>query len=94
MGEAKTKGGMGSRDSHSFNKALLAKQGWRLLQEPNSLVGRTLKVKYFKECSFLEAKKGSRSSLAWQSIYAARGLLMEGLQWSVGTGKLIKNLGR
>jgi ribonuclease HI len=90
MGKTKTNGGMGFRDIHSFNKALLAKQGWRLMQESSSLAGRILKAKYYKSCSFLEAKKESRSLFAWQSILAARSLLVEGLCWRVGDGRTIK----
>jgi hypothetical protein len=90
MGIAKSRGGMGFQDLHSFNKALLAKQGWRLMQEPDSLVGTVLKAKYFKNVSFLEAKKGSQASYAWQSILAARDILNEGMHWRIGNGKSVK----
>jgi hypothetical protein len=46
LGFSKSKGGMGFRDLRCFNKALLAKQGWRLIQNPHSLAGSILKAKY------------------------------------------------
>jgi hypothetical protein len=51
MGFAKDQGGMGFRDLMAFNKALLAKQWWRVVQEPDSLVGCILRAKYFPRVS-------------------------------------------
>jgi hypothetical protein len=42
----KKQGGMGFRDLREFNKALLVKQVWRLLKNPNSLVAIIYKAKY------------------------------------------------
>jgi hypothetical protein len=38
MGRSKTTGGLGFRDLIMFNKALLVKQCWRLIQNLDSLI--------------------------------------------------------
>lgn len=81
----KSKGGLGFHDIVSFNKALLAKQGWRLLSRPNSLLATVLKSKYYPHSSFLEAKLGSMPSFTWRSIIGAQDLLKSGVKWKVGT---------
>ena len=53
---------MGFRDIRSYNLAMLAKQGWRLLQEKNSLLYSCFKAKYFSRCEFLKAKDCQNSS--------------------------------
>ena len=60
----KEKGGMGFRDLKAFNLALLAKQGWRILTNQNSLVHRIFKAKYFAKNTFLVAELGRRPSYA------------------------------
>lgn len=60
--QAKTKGGLGFRDLSYFNQALIAKQGWRILHNPDSLMAKILKAKYFKGAGFMDAKLGSNPS--------------------------------
>ncbi|KAL0357982.1 UNVERIFIED_CONTAM: putative mitochondrial protein [Sesamum calycinum] len=71
-------GGLGFRSLKNFNLALLVKQGWRLLTQPNTMLSRVLKAKYFPHCSFWEASKGSRPSLTWRSLLATKEILREG----------------
>jgi hypothetical protein len=81
---------MGFRDLHLFNKALLARQGWRLLHHPQSLVCRILKAKYFPHTSFLEAQVSGNVSYIWRSICEARHVLRDGLRWRVGMDLILK----
>ena len=80
---------MGFRDLKAFNLALLAKQGWRILQQPNSLVHRVYKAKYFPKKTFLDAQVGRRPSFVWRSILAARDIIKKGSQWCIGNGQRI-----
>jgi hypothetical protein len=87
MSIPKSKGGMGFRDFNCFNKALLAKQFWRLWCSPDSLVSRIMKAKYYAQSSVLEAKIGSKPSFAWQGILGSCDLVKEGLFWKIGNGE-------
>jgi hypothetical protein len=80
---------MGFRDLGTFNEALLAKQGWRIMTEPNSLMANVLKAKYFPHDHFLKAKQGHRPSYAWQCILKASWILKKGCIWLVGNGSRI-----
>lgn len=85
----KEEGSMGFHHLSSFNIALLAKQGWRLLSNPNYLLARTLKARYFKDSDFLNSSMGSFPSFTRQSIWVARGLLLKGLGWRIGNGQKV-----
>ncbi|KAL6184476.1 hypothetical protein ACLB2K_045877 [Fragaria x ananassa] len=90
LGKTKEEGGLGFRDLHQFNMSLLAKQCWRLVEEPNSLWASVLKAKYFPNCGFLEATKGYRASWSWASLIEARDLVFQGCCWQVVNGKSIQ----
>lgn len=64
----KSEGGLSFHELVSFNKALWAKQGWRLLESPNSLEAHMVKARYFPTFDFLNAQAGSAPSYTWLSI--------------------------
>lgn len=68
LGERKSCGGLGFRDLEAFNLALLAKQIWRVLGNPNSLAGTILKSKYFSSLDILKARQGHNPSNLWRSL--------------------------
>ncbi|KAH1122314.1 hypothetical protein J1N35_005474 [Gossypium stocksii] len=77
---------MGFRDLSLFNKALLAKQVWRLLTQPDCLLSKVFKSRYYPFSDILSAKIGSYHSLTWRSFCCARDLFDDGLLWRIGNG--------
>ncbi|KAK5836891.1 hypothetical protein PVK06_012696 [Gossypium arboreum] len=77
---------MGFRDLSLFNKALLAKQVWRLLTQPDCLLSKVFKSRYYPYSDILSAKTGSYPSLTWRSICGARDLFDDGLLWRIENG--------
>lgn len=62
MSLAKFEEGLGFRDLYNFNLALLAKQSWRILNNPHALWVKLLKARYFPDCDFKDATLGHRPS--------------------------------
>nr|XP_023912601.1 uncharacterized protein LOC112024185 [Quercus suber] len=89
MCRSKLHGGMGFRNIQAFNLAMLAKQGWRILTNPNSLMARVFKAKYFPFDDVLNSKKGSNPSYAWRSIHNSLDVIRKGTRWRVGNGRRI-----
>ncbi|XP_019176856.1 PREDICTED: uncharacterized protein LOC109172161 [Ipomoea nil] len=83
----KSKGGLGFKKLHEFNIALLAKQGWRLLIHPESLVSRLLKARYYPTTDFMGAPLGNNPSFISRSIHAGKKVLELGIGRRVGDGR-------
>jgi ribonuclease HI len=57
------------------------------MTEPDSLLAKVFKAKYFPTCHFLQAKQGRRSSYSWQSIMKASWILKRECIWLIGNGQ-------
>ena len=68
---AKKEGGMGLQDLRAFNLAMLAKQGWRLMHEKESLFYKCFSARYFPRSHFLDVVESPNCSYVWRSIVAA-----------------------
>lgn len=85
----KEEGGLGFKQLVFFNQALFAKQAWRIIAFPDSLVSQVLNARYFRSKDFMEADLGGNPSFVWRSIVWGRELLKEGLKWSIGSGSAV-----
>jgi hypothetical protein len=86
----KPQGGMGFRDSALFNQALLARQAWRLVQNPRSLAARLMKAIYYPRGNIIDTVFRSEASPVWHDIEHGLELLKEGIVWRIGDGNNIR----
>lgn len=77
----KTEGGMGFRDLYAFNKALLAKEAWKIEQNHHFLLARLYKGRYYNSLT-----SSTTSSYGWKSTQAGKKLLKKGLIMQIADG--------
>ncbi|XP_062080800.1 uncharacterized protein LOC133785597 [Humulus lupulus] len=88
----KGRGGLGFRDLHFFNQAMLAKQCWRFLRNPSSLCAKVLVACYHPSTSIIEAKCGSKASSVWRSLMWGNSIIKQGSRWRIGDGNNVRIL--
>lgn len=81
--------GMGFRNLQCFNLVMLRKQGWKLIFDPDAMISRIFKAKYYPNGDFLSSKIGSNPSYSWRSIWNYRILDKQGIRWSIVEGSKI-----
>ena len=78
--------GLGIRKIETFNKALVAKQFWRTGQNPQLLLAKTLKSKYYPKTNHIwEIDQVPRnSSKMWKNIWQTKNSSLAQAKWQVG----------
>lgn len=79
---------MGFKDLIAFNKAMIRKQAWRIIQQPNPLMAKVLKGIYFPREDFLSSKLGYSLSYVWRSICWGKELIQGG---SLGDWEMVNS---
>lgn len=85
-------GGLGFRRLREFNLAMLSKQAWNLIQNPNSLVGRVYRARYYQNTDFLNARKGNNPYFIRSSLLETQEIILRHSRWRVGDGTTIRIL--
>ena len=69
-----------------FNLAMLGRQAWRMLQNPESLCARLQKARYWPNGELLQLQERPGISYTWRSIVRGIRALEKGLIWRMGNG--------
>jgi len=77
---------MGFKGLKAFNMAMLGKQAWKILTQPDSLITRLFKARYFPNSDYFAASSGHNPSYVWRSLWNVKHVVRNGLKWSIGTG--------
>lgn len=86
MTKPKSVGSLGFRDIQFFNQALVAKQAWKVLTKPGSLLAKILLGKYCHKQSLLTVNAPTNCSHGWRSLLHGRDLLKGYLGKAIGNG--------
>ncbi|KAI5335887.1 PREDICTED: reverse mRNAase [Prunus dulcis] len=74
----------------AYNKTMVAKQAWRLIENPSSLVERILHARYYSDEDFMSAEVGTIPSFIWRSILWGRQVIDAGLIWRISNGTSVQ----
>ncbi|XP_026416530.1 uncharacterized protein LOC113311963 [Papaver somniferum] len=84
-----SEGGLGFRKDELNNLSMLARNAWRILENPNCLLATVLKARYFPRADFLNAKCTGKCSWTWKCLHAIKELIKPFISWIVGDGQFI-----
>ncbi|XP_026416898.1 uncharacterized protein LOC113312355 [Papaver somniferum] len=82
----KAEGGLGFRKDELNNLAMLARNAWRILENPNCMLATVLKDKYFPRTDFLNVKCTDKCSWTLKCLHVIKELIKPSISWIVGDG--------
>ena len=82
----KREGGLALRKFGLMNQAMLAKQFWRISQNPYSLISKTFKAKYFTNASIHECSPKPHHSQFQRGIINQKNSFLKEGMWIIGLG--------
>ncbi|XP_026410850.1 uncharacterized protein LOC113306079 [Papaver somniferum] len=85
----KSEGGLGFRKVEIHNLAMLARDVWKIIENPDCMLAKILKTRYFPRIDFLNAKCPDKCSWTWKCLHAIKELIKPFISWIVGDGKFI-----
>lgn len=88
--QPKDKGGADFHDFRMFNQALLGRQAWRLISNPDSLCAQVLEAICYPNLKLEDTLFTGNASSSWQAISHGLNLLKMGLLCRVGNGQNIR----
>lgn len=81
--------GLGFKDFLDLNSSLLAKQAWRIFDNPDALWVRVLKGRYFSQSDFVHVRRRRADSWSWASTIHGQDEVMKSTRWLIGDGESI-----
>ncbi|CAM8888420.1 unnamed protein product [Rhodiola kirilowii] len=76
----KIKGGLGFRNLEAMNAAMLMKQLWRFLSQPDQLVSKLFRSRYFKDGLMANTRVKPNDSFAWRSLHSTLEIFKTGVE--------------
>ncbi|KAM1161283.1 hypothetical protein ACFX2B_000399 [Malus domestica] len=71
---------------YALNFSLLAKQGWRLINDHSSSVARVLEAKYIPNSLILDASMEVNELFCWRSLCLVHPIIELGSRWQIEIG--------
>lgn len=87
--QPKTQGGLGIRRFKDFNSALLGRQAWRIIHNPNAILSKVYRAKYCCDPINLTFQAKSQATPLARKICKQIDIVTQNCKWKVGNGQSI-----